>query len=87
MALGDYDAAREWLLKAKEVAEAQDERAILWKIFASLSDVESACGNTGSEMKLRDQAREVVYDIAAHAGEMRDIFLNQPAVVQLLGES
>jgi tetratricopeptide (TPR) repeat protein len=87
MALGHFDAAREALLKARDAAEAQEERAILWKIFASLSDVESACGNTGSEKKLRDQAREVVYDIAEHAGEMRDIFLNQPAVVQLLNEN
>jgi len=28
-ALGQYDAAREWLLKAKGAAEAQEESAIL----------------------------------------------------------
>jgi len=49
--------------------------------------VEQACGNADSAKKLRDQAREVVDDIAAHAGEVRDVFLGQPAVIQLLGET
>ncbi len=34
-----------------------------------------------------DQARAVVDDIAAHAGEIRGAFLAQPAVVILLGET
>jgi len=87
LAMGQYDAARESLLKAREAAEAQEERAILWKILATLSEVEKASGNTDFAEKLLDQARSVVEDIAAHAGEMRDVFLGQPAVVQLLGES
>ena len=87
LALGQYDAARKSLLKAREVAEAQDERAILWKILATLSDVERACGNADSVERLRDQAQTVVGDIAAHAGEMRDVFLNQPDVIQLLDET
>ena len=87
LALGQYEAARELLLKAREVAEAQDERAILWKILATLSDVERACGNADSVERLRDQAQTVVGDIAAHAGEMRDVFLNQSDVIQLLDET
>ena len=87
LALGQYDAARESLLKAKEAAEAQDERAILWKILATMSEVEKAAGNMDEAEKLHGQAREVVNDIAAHAGEMRDVFLSQTAVVQLLGEN
>jgi tetratricopeptide (TPR) repeat protein len=87
LALGQYDAARESLVKAREAAEAQEERAILWKILATLSEVEKASGNTDLAEKLLDQARAVVEDIAEHAGEMREVFLGQPAVVQLLGES
>jgi hypothetical protein len=52
-----------------------------------MSDLEKACGNADVARKLRDQARAVVDDIAAHAGEMRDVFLSQPAVVQLLGKN
>jgi predicted ATPase/DNA-binding SARP family transcriptional activator len=87
LALEQYDAARESLLKAGKAAEAQDERAVLWKILVTMSNVEQACGNADSAKKLRDQAREVVDDIVAHAGEMRDVFLGQPAVIQLLGET
>jgi DNA-binding SARP family transcriptional activator/predicted ATPase len=87
LALGQYDAARESLLKAKDTAEAQEERAILWKIFSTLSELEQECGDMYASEKLRDQAREVVNDIAAHAGEMRGVFLSQPAVAQLLGET
>jgi len=83
-ALEQYDAARESLLKAKEAAEAQEERAVLWKILATLSEVEKASGNTDLAINLRDQAREVVNDIATHAGEMREAFLRQPAVAMLM---
>jgi uncharacterized protein YjaG (DUF416 family) len=64
--------------------EAQEERAILWQILATLSDLEQACGDVEVAKKLRDHAREVIDDIAAHAGEIRDVFLGQPAVVQLI---
>jgi len=57
LAMGQYDAARESLLKAREAAEAQDERSILWQILASLADVEEACGDTDAAELLRDKAR------------------------------
>jgi len=85
LALGQYDAARESLLKAKDAAEAQDERAILWKILVTMSEVEKESDNTDSAEQLQEQARAVVDDIAAHAGEMRNTFLSRPAVAQLLG--
>jgi DNA-binding SARP family transcriptional activator len=84
LALEQFDAAREALLKAKEAAEAQEERAILWKILVTMGEVERATGDEAAAVRLRDQARVVVEDIAAHAGELRDIFLSQPTVVQLL---
>ena len=86
LAMGQYDAAWESLLKAKEVAKAQEERSILWQILASLADVEEACGDTDAAERLRDEAQAAVDDIAAHAGEMRDVFLGQPIVLRLLGK-
>jgi len=84
LALGQVDAARESLLKAKGAAEAQAERAVLWQILASLADVEEACGDAYAAERLRDEARTVVADIAEYAGELRETFLAQPDVVSLL---
>ena len=87
LALGQFDSARETLLKARETAEAQEERAVLWKVLATLADAEEACEDAAAAGKLRDQARAVVTDIAEHAGKIRDVFLGQPAVAQLLSKS
>jgi hypothetical protein len=87
LALGQYDAARESLLKAQGTAEAQEERAILWKILATQSDLEKACGDIAASGMFRGQAWDMVQDIAAHAGEIREVFLSQPSVVKLLGEN
>jgi hypothetical protein len=73
-------------LKAKGAAEAQEERAVLWQILVTISDLEQACGDVDVANNMRDQARAVVDDIAVHAGEMRDAFLGQPAVLKLLSE-
>ncbi|MGB3715745.1 MAG: AAA family ATPase [Candidatus Promineifilaceae bacterium] len=85
LALGQYDVARATLLEARATAEAQEERAILWKILVTCSELEKACGDEAATDRLRDQARTVVSDIAAHAGNLRGAFLDQPAVAQLLG--
>jgi DNA-binding SARP family transcriptional activator len=87
MALGQYDAARAALLEAREAAEAQEERAVLWQILLSSAEVEEACGDAEAAGKLRDQARVVVVDIAEHAGQLRDVFLEQPAVMALLASA
>jgi DNA-binding SARP family transcriptional activator len=86
MALGKFDVARDALLKAKQAAEAQEERALLWKILSTLSEVERTGGNAGEANRLNDEAQDLVDDIAAHAGEMRDAFLAQPAVAALRAE-
>jgi tetratricopeptide (TPR) repeat protein len=86
LALGQCDAAREAFLKAKEAAEAQEERAILWKILASLSELEEGRGDRAAAKKLRSQAREVIEYIAENAGELRGSFLAQPEVTQVLSE-
>jgi len=87
LAMGQYDAARETLLKAKSAAEAQAERAILWQILVTMSNVEKECGKTDTAEQLQEQARVMVDDIAAHAGDMQDMFLSQLAVAKLLGEA
>jgi hypothetical protein len=84
LVLGQYDTARESLLKAREAAEAQEERAILWQILDTMNELERECGDKAAADQLLNQARAVVDDIAAHAGTMRGVFLGQPAVAQLL---
>jgi tetratricopeptide (TPR) repeat protein len=84
MALGQYDAAREALLKARETAEAQEERAVLWQVLVSLAQVEETCGDQDTAERLRDEAREVVGYIVEHAGELRETFLAQPEVQVVL---
>jgi DNA-binding SARP family transcriptional activator/predicted ATPase len=85
MALGQYDKARAALLKAREAAEAQEERTILWQILVSMAEVEDACGDAAAAERLRDEALAVVSFIADHAGDLRGAFLAQPGVARLLG--
>ncbi|MGD8855507.1 MAG: AAA family ATPase, partial [Chloroflexota bacterium] len=82
--LGQLEAARVALLDAKKVAEAREERVVLWQILAKLSELERASGNLSAAEEHKDDARAVVDNIAAHAGEFRPLFLDQPAVTKLL---
>ena len=82
-ALGQYAAARELLLKAKQAAEAQEKRALQWQILATQSELEQASGDETATDRLRDQAQEVIDNIDAHASAPREVFIGQPAVVQL----
>jgi predicted ATPase len=86
LALEDVDQAKDALLEARAVAEEKGERTILWQILATLSELEGGCGDREAAKKLREQAREVIEYIAAHAGELRDTFLAQPAVAAVLAE-
>jgi hypothetical protein len=86
LALGQYEAARASLLEARAVAEAQDERAILWRILATLSELERACGDEAAANRLHNQARTVVAEIVEDAGELRTTFLGQLAVARLLNK-
>lgn len=87
LAMGEAEKAGADLLEGRAVAEAQQERVILWQILAALSEVEAARRDVTAAASLRDEARALVEDIAAHAGELREAFLSQPAVVQLLGKT
>jgi predicted negative regulator of RcsB-dependent stress response len=85
VALGEVTQAREALQEAKVAAQVTSERPILWQVLVSLAEVEETCSDAAAAGKLRDQARAVVGYIAEHAGELRDVFLGQPAVAELLG--
>jgi hypothetical protein len=74
-------------MKVKEAAENQEERAILWKILGTIIEVEKKNGNVDLARKLHGQTRAVVDDIASYTGEMRDVFLGQQAVIQLLSKN
>jgi hypothetical protein len=87
LGLGEMTQARRALRDGKAAAEVTSERPILWQILVLLADVEEACGDAETAERLRDHAREVVHYIAEHAGNLRDVFLGQPAVAQLLGET
>jgi hypothetical protein len=47
----------------------------------------SSASTSRAAARLRDEARAVVEDFAAHAGELREPFLGQPVVAQLLEEN
>jgi hypothetical protein len=87
LALGDVDQAKSALLEARAVAEKKGERTMLWQILVTLSELEQAYGDRNAAEQFRDQARDVVEYIADHAGALRDVFLAQPEVVQLLGKT
>ena len=82
--LGQYDEARNDLLKAREVADYQEERTVLWRILVSLADVEEACGDKTAAGGFLDQAREVVNYITEYASELREPFLAWPEVQAML---
>ncbi|MBI5649830.1 MAG: hypothetical protein HZC40_05185 [Chloroflexi bacterium] len=87
-ALNDLDAARACLIAAREDARDLGVRRSLWEILAVLSAVETARGDAVSARAARDQAREIVAHIAAHAPpELRDAFLGQSAVRMILADA
>jgi class 3 adenylate cyclase len=84
-AAGNSGAAREALSSARAEAEEMGSRWQLWRILAVLADLESAEGNLAEAANLREQAREIVGEIASHvpAEKMREDFLATPAVKAL----
>lgn len=84
LALGEELRAREAFREALAAAQVTSERPILWQVLHALSDLERNTGNPGDADRLSDQARAVVLDIAAHAGELEDVFSAQPGVSRLL---
>jgi hypothetical protein len=57
---------------------------VLWRILASLADLEESRGNEAAAGELLEQAHEVVDYIAEHAGELREMFLTSAEVQNVL---
>jgi tetratricopeptide (TPR) repeat protein len=87
MLLGQYEAARSVLRKARQATKAQEERVMQWQILATQSELERVCGNPEAAGRLRDEARGVIHEIAEHAGDLRATFLAQPSVHVLTNET
>jgi tetratricopeptide (TPR) repeat protein len=88
-AQGRLDAAQDRLSAARAEAEATGTRWSLWPILATLSVIAAERGHADEAAALRQQAAEIVNAIAAHTGspELRDGFLNKPAVRAVLNET
>jgi len=87
LALGEIEAAKEILLKAKTIAEEKGERIFLWQILATLGDLEEMRGDEAEAENRWKQACEIIQYIADRAGDEEDLrasFLAQLEVVRVL---
>jgi hypothetical protein len=86
LAMRQIGRARESLLEAKEVAEAIGERSSLWRILATLLEVESMGGDVPTPEIYKQQLRQIVSYISDHANsdDIRTSFLAQPVLKRIL---
>lgn len=89
LARAKMQAAKTALLEAKAVAEAQQERCLLWQILADLAHMATVDGDTITATALREQACATASYIADHIDDpwLRENFLAQTAVALLDGQS
>jgi hypothetical protein len=79
--------ARAALQPARVEAQAYGARRLLWPILLALAEVEARSGAAEAAADLRQAARTVVAEMAAHtAGTLRASFLAQPHVRAALAE-
>jgi tetratricopeptide (TPR) repeat protein len=87
VALARHDEALAVLDKAVSLGERLGARFILWKIYASLADLQSECGHPTKADAARRNAREHLSFVADHApADLSQSFLQLPTVMKLLGE-
>ena len=86
VSLGDETLAQKALSEARDIAEENNFRRLLWQILALLAEVKDREGDAAAADELRAQARRTVDYVAAHAGddELRAAFLARPEVARLL---
>jgi tetratricopeptide (TPR) repeat protein len=84
----DTEKARSSLLKARSIAEEIGSRRVLWKIIASLAEIEEHAGNSLEAEKLWGQAGEIIDYIVDHTGgeENRASFLARTDVQKVVGK-
>ena len=85
--LNRIDEAREALNEARAIAEARGSRLGPWRILFELSEVAGLENRIDEKQQLLTQCRKLIDHIATHCGrpEVRDGFLNDPAVRRALG--
>jgi tetratricopeptide (TPR) repeat protein len=81
LAQGNLDQAARVLAQAHQLAEAQGARWSLWRILATLSEVQTRCGNANEARQARTAAHEQIDFIVKHTPvELRESFLGLPQV-------
>ncbi len=81
LAQGNLDRAMGVLAQARQLAEAQGARWSLWRIFATMSDIQTRCGNADEARRARTAAHEQIDFITEHTPvELRESFLRLPQV-------
>ena len=85
LAQGNLDQAASVLVQARQLAEAQSARWSLWRILATLSEVQTRCSNVDEARRSRTAAREQLDFIVEHTpDELRESFLGLPQVRALM---
>lgn len=85
LAQGRVEEAYEVLTEARAQSEAAGSRRVLWPVLFTLSQVEAQRGYSTEAENLRQQAREIIEDIAGHAPpDLRASFLALPNVRAVL---
>lgn len=82
LGLGEVEEAREVLLEARAAAQQLGTQRALWPVLVSLSEVAARCGDDATAAAIRQEAKQVVEDIAGHIGvpKLRTSFLELPQV-------
>jgi tetratricopeptide (TPR) repeat protein len=77
-----YDQAGELLAQAEPPARRLKLRGVLWKIYALQAKLQSQVGNPAGVQEYNRQAREIIDEIVALAGNsgLGEKFLSQPAI-------
>lgn len=85
IALGRQDEALALLKDTAALCERIESRRILWRIYALVADLQSKFGHPAEADQARRKARESLDFLMEHLpGELRQSFLQLPAVVGLL---
>jgi tetratricopeptide (TPR) repeat protein len=87
LALGDRARAREALDEARQEAEAQGSRWVLWRVLFASSKAAGRDGDAAAAERLRSEARAVAEDVSAKLGDgpLWEAFLSSGDVRELWG--
>ncbi len=83
---GQQDSACDALREAVELAREQGAYPVLWQAASRLAELEAGRGNSDEAQALRQQAREAIDFMAAHAGRtgLKSSFLAIPQVQSII---